>query len=107
MQHIAVLLLASVLTGCAGIPANPGPDRSALQHDLECYAIASCLALQAEPYLQDQGDAWASVIIQRRQGGIEAFAQLADSVRQEASLVDMMVMRDEMQPDKMKSLPLA
>src|SRR2546429_7213897 len=34
-------------------------------------SIASCLTQQAEPYLKDQGDAWASVIVQRMHGDIE------------------------------------
>jgi hypothetical protein len=33
---------------------------SQVQRDVEGYAIAACLTKQNEPYLTDQGDAWAS-----------------------------------------------
>ena len=80
--------------------------RSAAQRDVEGYAIATCLTNQREPYLKDQGDAWASVIIQRAKGGLDVFTDIAAAVKAELAKGNMAVMRSETEPTKDKPLPV-
>ncbi|WP_230590878.1 hypothetical protein [Delftia acidovorans] len=77
-----------------------------MQRDVESYAIASCLTQQAEPYLKDQGDAWASVVVQRMHGDIEVLVGIAEQVQRENTKGDMAVMRDETRPGQGKPLPV-
>lgn len=55
----------------AFFPFTTAQARSAVQRDVEGYAIATCLTKQSDPTLKDQGDAWASVIVQRAHGDLE------------------------------------
>jgi hypothetical protein len=77
-----------------------------VQRDVEGYAIASCLTSQTEPYLKDQGDAWASVVVQRMHGDIDVLAGIAEQVQRENATGDMAVMRDEARPAQGKPLPV-
>ena len=54
--------------------------RSQLQQDVEGYAVAACLTLQQSEVLKDQGDGWASVIVQRGFGNVEDWQPLIDAV---------------------------
>jgi hypothetical protein len=76
-MRIAMLLLALLAAGCTTKTDTVGSPRPAVVRDVEGYAIASCLVNQFEPYLKDQGDAWASVIVQRMKGDLEVFGDLA------------------------------
>ena len=58
MRSILVLLSLAA-AGCAPNETQGGSPRTDVQRDVEGYAVASCLTNQAEPYLKDQGDAWA------------------------------------------------
>jgi len=62
------------------LPAVAAPARTAVERDVQGYAIASCLTRQKEPLLKDQGYAWLDVIVQRSEGNIEDFKAVADSV---------------------------
>ena len=93
----ATILCASTLT------AN---DRTAVERDVESYAIATCLVNQQEPYLKDQGDGWASAIIQRAKGGLDAFTDVAAAVKAELTKGNMVVIRSETEPMKDKPLPV-
>jgi hypothetical protein len=73
---------------------------------VESYAIASCLARQDQPYLKDQGDAWASVILQRSKGELEVFIGVAEAIKAEIAKADMPVIHTETQPMKGKPLPV-
>lgn len=95
-----------ILVGCGPAVDDRAALRSAVLRDLEGYAIASCLADQTDPYLKDQGDAWASVIVQRMKGGVDALAGIAEQVNRESAVGDMAVIRDESQPQKGKTLPI-
>lgn len=88
------------------IAAGRSAGRSEVLRDVESYAIASCLSFQPNPYLKDQGDAWASVVIQRMKGSPAALADLAEHVKVETARGDVPIIRDEtgMGPDK--PLPL-
>jgi hypothetical protein len=77
-----------------------------VQRDVEGYAIASCLAAQDQPYLKDQGDGWASVIIQRGKGGLDIITAVAVAVKAELAKGDMAVVRSETGPTKEKPLPV-
>lgn len=54
--------------------------RSQLQRDVEGYAVATCLVLQNDAVLKEQGDGWASIIVQRGYGRIEDWQPLIDAV---------------------------
>jgi len=78
----------------------PAQARSAVQRDVEGYAIASCLSAQDQPYLKDQGDGWASVIIQRGKGGLDIITAVAVAVKAELAKGNMAVVRTETGPTK-------
>jgi hypothetical protein len=105
-MRIALLALGLFLAGCANTARNTDIVDSELLRHIEGYAIASCLVLQPEPYLRDQGDAWASVIVQRLQGSLDPLVRLAEVVQRENGHTGMAVMRDEMNPGQDKTLPL-
>lgn len=101
-----MLLLGFAVVGCSPKVVTMGVPRPAVVRDVEGYAIASCLVSQAQPYLKDQGDAWASVIIQRMKGDLEVLTALAEQVKQESVQGEMAVIRDESAPGKDKELPV-
>jgi hypothetical protein len=108
MQFMAVvlLLLGSVSMGCSSVAERTGELRPQALRDLEGYAIASCLVNQAQPYLKDQGDAWASVIVQRTKADVDVLANLAEQVQHESAKSAMAVVRNEANPGQAKALPL-
>lgn len=105
-MRVALLLLVPAIAGCTPDTNPAGAARTQVQRDVESYAIASCLTQQAEPYLKDQGDAWASVVVQRMHGDIETLAGIAEQVQRENTNGDMAVMRDETRPGQGKPLPV-
>ncbi len=111
-MRVALLLLVPAIAGCTPDTNPAGGARTQVQRDVESYAIASCLTQQAEPYLKDQGDAWASVVVQRMHGDIEVLAGIAEQVQREnakggnGAKDDMAVMRDEARPGQGKPLPV-
>jgi hypothetical protein len=105
-MRVALLLLGLAAAGCAAGVDTIAPPRPEVLRDAEGYAIASCLTDQAQPYLKDQGDAWASVIVQRMKGGLDALAGIAEQVKRENARGDMAVIRDEASPGKDKTLPV-
>lgn len=99
-------LAGAMLMGCGPALDDRAAPRSAVLRDVEGYAMATCLAGQTDVYLKDQGDAWASVIVQRMKGDIDALAGIAEQVNRENAAGDMAVIRDESQPQKGKMLPI-
>lgn len=95
-----------ILVGCAAQRERGDTVRSPVLRDVESYAIAACLAGQSDAYLKGQGDAWASVIVQRMRGDVELLEGVAAQIKRENALGDMAVIRDESQPQKGKPLPL-
>ncbi len=69
--------------------------------------FASCLFYQQQPFLKDQGDGWASAIIQRSKGELDDFTAVADVVKMEISKGNMVVIRAENEPGHEKALPIA
>jgi hypothetical protein len=105
-MRLALFLLCVVVGGCAATRTSvQQPDRGTLR-DIESYAIASCLWNQRNAFLQDQGDAWASVIIQRAKINIESLTNIAAQVKTETEKGEIAVIRDEIGPNKDKSLPV-
>jgi hypothetical protein len=104
--HIATPL-SVLIAGCLAMSISDAQARSAVQRDVEGYAIASCLTEQKEPYLSDQGDGWASAIVQRSHGGLEPFKAVTAAVEAELAKGHMAVIRDETQPMKGVTLPIA
>jgi hypothetical protein len=82
------------------------PGRDTMQRDVEGYAIASCLAGQKQLYLKDQGDGWASVILQRMKGDVSVLAVVAGAIKVELAKGRMAVIRNEVGPLPDKELPI-
>jgi hypothetical protein len=106
MRGVVFPLLCLAVMGCAAKMQPIGALRPEVLRDVEGYAIASCLASQSDPYLKDQGDAWASVIIQRMKGDVEVLDDVLDRVKHENAKGEMAVIRDETGPGKDKALPM-
>jgi hypothetical protein len=106
MMRFAWLLMVWVVAGCATQVDTMGSPRSEVLRDVEGYAIASCLTYQAQAYLKDQGDAWASVIVQRMKGSLDALVAVAEQVKRENARGDRAVIRDESGQEKDKILPV-
>ena len=100
------ILLAFILVGCGAKTDGEKSAQEALLRNLEGYTIAACLTFQTNPYLKDQGDAWASVIIQRMQGSPEILLDIVEKVRVEVDKGNTAVIRDEASPQKDKALPI-
>lgn len=105
MRAILFLLVMAV-GACAPKDDTAGAPRTDVLRDAESHAIASCFTYQSEPFLKDQGDAWASVVVQRAKGNIEVLAAIAASVKAEVSKGDMAVVRNESEPGKDKAAPV-
>lgn len=105
-MRVGLLVMGLVVVGCAAEVETIGRPRPEVLRDVEGYAIASCLANQAQPYLKDQGDAWASVIVQRMKGSIDVLAGVAEQVNRESANGVMAVIRDETGSGKDKVLPV-
>ncbi len=106
IMRAALLLFGLCLAGCADKTNTIGSPRPEALRDLEGYAIASCFTNQAEPYLKDQGDAWAAVIVQRMNGNLEALAAITEEVKRENAKGNMVVIRNESGTEKDKLLPV-
>jgi hypothetical protein len=101
--RIAAFLLASAVAYAATPPAD-AQARTAVERDVEGYAIASCLAAQDQSYLKDQGNGWASAIIQRGKGDIGPLKAVTAAVNAELAKGDMAIIRSE--KDSMKDMVL-
>src|SRR5690606_31965997 len=106
LMRTILILISLALAACASETASRGSPRSDALRDFEGYATASCLASQPQPYLQDQGDAWASVIVQRLAVDPEVLADIATQARVEIAKGGMAVIREEGGSDKDKLLPV-
>lgn len=106
MPRFAWCLFVPLLAGCAANAGVAHGPRSDVVRDVEGYAVASCLTRQTPPYLRDQGDAWASVIVQRTDVGLDRLGELARAVERQVGAGDMAVIRDEAHPGKGKALPI-
>jgi hypothetical protein len=103
---VVLLLLGLVAGECANNGGAVGEPRLQVLRDVESYAIASCLVSQAQPYLKDQGDAWASAVVQRMKGDLDALAGITEQVKLENAKGEMAVVRDETGPGRDKTLPV-
>lgn len=106
MIRLAMLVLTLLTAGCATTANGIGAPRPDVLRDVQGYAIASCLVKQDQPYLRDQGDAWASAIVQRGYGDIGILTDLARQVAAEVAQENMFIVRDETIPGASKALPL-
>ncbi|MGH8083649.1 MAG: hypothetical protein ACREPV_00030 [Lysobacter sp.] len=104
MRIIATALLLAAV-GCAG-PAGKEvvPDaelaRAAILQEINGYAMASCLAYSSEPRIQREGYGWASVVVQRMEGGIDTLAGVAEAVKAETFKRTPPVIPDEIGPGR-------
>jgi hypothetical protein len=110
-MHINLVLCSfafSTLTACAATPTvSVSGHEVAAKRDVEAYAIASCLYYQKQPFLKDQGDGWASAVIQRFKGDLDDLTAVAAVVKAEVSKGDMVVIPDETVPEREMALPVA
>ena len=106
MRVVVLLLLGLAVVGCVARVETIGAPRPEVLRDIEGYAIASCLTNQTQPYLKDQGDAWASVIVQRMKGSLDVLTSIAEQVKRENAKGEMAIIRDEAGPGKDKALPV-
>jgi len=106
-QLLACCLVFATLNACAATPVAATSGRDAARRDVESYAIASCLTYQQQPLLKDQGDGWASAIIQRSKGALDDFTAVAEAVKSEVAKGNMAVIRVETGPEHEKALPIA
>lgn len=100
LRHIIISAIGSVIF-CAG-SATAAP-RSQLQQDVEGYAVATCLTGLDDAALRDQGDGWASIIVQRGFGNVEDWQPLVDAVKSATSRKSMAVIKG----DEISSKPMA
>ena len=105
-MRVILLLLGLIVAGCAVRTETIGAPRSEVLRDVEGYAIASCFLNQTDPYLKDQGDAWASVIVQRMKGNFDDLADIREEVKREIAKGGMAIIRNETGPEKDKVVPL-
>lgn len=104
MMRFLLFSLGLLVVGCTPKINAIGEPRLDILRDVESYAIASCLTKQSSPYLKDQGDAWASVIIQRMKGSLDPLTGIAEQVARESAKGEMALIRNEGGTDK--PLPL-
>ncbi len=101
MRAVALLGVIAVLLASTIVSAAVSPSgRTPALRDAEGYAIASCFFGQKQPYLKDQGDGWASAIIQRGSGDLDALGAISAAVKQELAKRDMAVIRTDAGADK-------
>jgi hypothetical protein len=103
--RIAACLIVAAAIGAATLVTHVQA-RTAVQRDVESYAVASCLAAQDQPYLKDQGDGWASAIIQRSKGRLDIFTSVAAAVKAELAKGHTAVIRSESGEAKDKLVPV-
>jgi hypothetical protein len=107
MRRLRFLLVLPLVTSSVFVAASPPPTgRTALQRDLESYAIAACLTQQDQAYLKDQGYGWAGVIIQGRNRDPARFTAIDRAVKAELAKGGLPIIRDESAPMKDKTLPI-
>jgi len=98
----ALIFFQFIFVGCSSNTQHTTMNKV----DAQSYAIASCLTMQNSLYLKDQGDAWASVIVQRMSGSLESLSKISEAVKTEASEGEMAVIRTEGPFNKDKELPI-
>lgn len=90
MRWVMGLLAATIAT----VPVAAAV-RSAAARDVEGYAVATCLAAQADPVLKQQGEGWASAIIERGRGGVEQLRPVQLAVARALAQSGVAVMRQD------------
>jgi len=99
-------LLVAVTFTCGSLWTGRAEARSDVQRDVEGYAIATCLTKQSDPTLKDQGDAWASVIVQRAHGDLDPFHAVQDAVEAALKKGTVPAIHNEQDPKHSKPVPL-
>lgn len=92
LRHIIISAVGSVVFYAGTAAAAP---RSQLQQDVEGYAVATCLTGLDDAALKDQGDGWASIIVQRGFGNVEDWQTLVEAVKTATGKTSMAVIKGE------------
>lgn len=103
--RVVLFLMGFVVAGCTATVDIIEATRPQVLRDVEGYAIASCLTQQSQPYLKDQGDAWASVIVEREKGSLDSMIGVAKQVKREIAKGNSAVIRVEVGPEEDRRLP--
>lgn len=80
--------------------------RTSQHRDAEGYAIAACLTYQKSPFLKDQGDGWASNIVQREAFEFRPYGRIADAVKAALTRTPMAMIIVENPPMTQMFLPI-
>ncbi len=105
-QSLLALILASVLGCSSPYSQSDKPLENISVRDINSYAIASCYTFLTNPYLMDQGDAFASAVLQRSQLDPVELAGLIEAVRTFSKENALPVIRSESLVDEDKTLPV-
>jgi len=103
-RHLNRIAIFVAMIGSATV-AIAAP-RSAVQRDVESYAMASCFTALDDPFLKRQGDLWAGGIVQRGKGSIETFRRVADAVRREMATAKVPIAHGDGGPQGDVPVPL-
>lgn len=95
---IALLAFAALLSPAAA-------RHQALRH-AEGYAVATCLIAQPDRLLREQGEGWASVVVQGGAGSIEPLLPIARAVTLQMTKGDVPVAHLDGPPDGDRPLPI-
>ena len=108
MQTIAWTRRFTLMLGLNALvfAADPAVARNSTRRDVESYAIAACLGQQPSPFLKDQGDGWASNIVQRSDVNLPLFRKLDTTVKAEVARGHMATVIVDSPPMTVKRLPI-
>lgn len=98
-----IWLIATALQAASLAPATP---RETMRRDLQSYAIASCFTEQKSEYLRDQGDGWASNLIQRGNFTLPIGKKVSAAVDVELAQGNMAKIMLEDPPMTLQDLPV-
>ncbi len=105
-MRFVLIVMTAAMAGCSMHSASLSNINQQVLRDIESYAIASCFCNQADRYLKQQGDAWASAIIQRTNITLETLASVSAQIDKYTGSGQTAVVRSEVPGEKDKSLPL-
>ncbi|MFP8967374.1 hypothetical protein ACKC9G_12400 [Pokkaliibacter sp. CJK22405] len=97
MRHLITISLLFTLIFSKNLLASPINSITPLQ-DMTEYAMASCLYHQKSEYLQEEGNAWASIIINRMHGAIDVLTEINQAVLKASEQQKPFVVSSETSP---------
>lgn len=106
-MKLSIIALVFYITGCSlGYSKDTSTVDTKIIRDLQAYAMASCYTYLSDPYLSDQGDAAASVVIQRSNLHPNDLSALISAVKDYSIKNKQPTMRSENLTAAEKELPV-